>query len=617
MSPDLHIDDGYVDVHGTWHATDPQVRAALEAAARGAGPVPTEPVPPPLWFVRPGERHTMHRPATITLEDGTELDDVADLPPDLPIGYHRLDPDDGGPTTHLFVAPRRAAPVPDRVRAVAVQVYAARSTRSWGIGDLGDVADLARWAGNHGADSLLLSPLHAPLPVEGADPSPYFASSRLWRNPLHLHIEAIPGWDDADPELVELAEQGRALDQASRIDRARVWELKRAALGRLWATRRPRDRAFARWRAEQGDLLQGYATFCALAEHHGEGWHAWPATHRRPDAPAVERFAAEHADAVTFHAWVQWLLDRQHAEAASAAPLGLVHDLAVGASPDGADGWLWQDVLAPGVRVGAPPDEFAPDGQDWGLPPFSPTRLRAAAYQPLASLLRASMRHAVGLRVDHVMGLFRLWWIPPGFGAAEGAYVRYPSSELLDVLAIESSRAGAFVVGEDLGTVEGDVRAELADRHVLGYRVAWFEDEAPSAWPTGTLASMTTHDLPTVAGAWSGHDDPDGKMSARLATFVGDPWPATAAEAVERAHRRLAEAPSAVAAATMEDLLVVPDRPNRPGTTTDDTAEHPNWSVALPVPVDDLDASAALHLLRALTDDVRSNKTESPLEAQS
>src|SRR5690606_3091066 len=169
--------------------------------------------------------------------------------------------------------------------------------------------------------------------------------------------------------------------------------------------------------------------------------------------------------------------------------VGLVHDLAVGADPGGADGWRWQDLLAPAVRVGAPPDEFAPDGQDWGLPPFTPHRLRSAAYEPLAELLRAALRHAAGLRVDHVMGLFRLWWIPPGHGPHQGAYVRYPSHELLDVLAVESARAGAFVVGEDLGTVEDRVRADLADRGVLGYRVAWFEDAPPEDWPPGTLAS--------------------------------------------------------------------------------------------------------------------------------
>jgi 4-alpha-glucanotransferase len=587
----LDVDEGYLDVGGTWHPTDPGVRAALVEAA---GPeVPS----PPLWFVRAGESPALQRPAIVDLEDGTELGVVGSLPPDLPIGYHDLHPDDGGPTTRLVIAPQQAAGVATQLRAVAVQVYAARSRASWGIGDLGDVAALARWSAGLGAGALLLSPLHAPMPVPDPDPSPYYASSRIWRNPLHLRIEDVPGWDPGDPELVELAQRGRALDGRRTIDRGSAWWLKRTALERLWRARPPAGRRFARWRSEQGQALTRYATFCALAEHHRSGWGSWPAEHRRPDAPAVARFAAEHADVVAFHAWLQWLLDGQHAAAAAAAPgVGLVHDLAVGADPGGADAWLWQDLLAPGVRVGAPPDEFGPAGQDWGLPPFIPGRLRAAAYEPLAELFRAALRHSAGLRVDHVMGLFRLWWIPPGRGAADGAYVRYRSRELLDVLAIESVRAGAFVVGEDLGTVEGNVRAELADRGILGYRVAWFEEAPPASWPGGTLASMTTHDLPTVAGVWSGTDDPDGKLSPRLAALVGEPWPATADQAVARAHTALHAAGSAIAAATLEDLLVVPDRPNHPGTTTER-----NWSVALPTPIDDLDATPAPGLLRALT----------------
>ena len=590
----LEVDDGYLDVGGTWHATEPSVRDALVAAAG-------EPVAgPPMWFVRQGSTPAIQRPAVIELDDGTEVGVVAALTPDLPIGYHDLHPDDGGPTTRLVIAPDRAAPAPDRLRAVAAQVYSARSTASWGIGDLGDVATLARWAGGLGAGALLLSPLHAPRAGPAPDPSPYYASSRLWRNPLHLRVEDVPGWDPGDAGLADLAARGRALLADRLIDRTAAWALKRAALDRLWQARPPSGRAFARWRSEQGEPLARYATFCALAEHHGTGWPEWPAEHQRPDGPAVARFAAEHANAVAFHAWLQWLLDLQHAAASTAAPgVGLVHDLAVGADPSGADGWLWQDLLAPGVRVGAPPDEFGPEGQDWGLPPFVPGRLRAAAYEPLAHLFRSALQHADGLRVDHVMGLFRLWWIPPGRGAADGAYVRYPSSALLDVLAIESVRAGAFVVGEDLGTVEDRVRADLADRGILGYRVAWFEEQPPASWPATTLASMTTHDLPTVAGVWSGADDPDGKLAPRLAAFVGEPWPASADEAVARSHARLHEAGSSVAAATMEDLLVVPDRPNHPGTTT----ERPNWSVALPVSIDELDTTSAPTLLRALTGD--------------
>jgi len=260
-----------------------------------------------------------------------------------------------------------------------------------------------------------------------------------------------------------------------------------------------------------------------------------------------------------------------------------VHDLAIGADPDGFDGWVWQDTLATGVRVGAPPDEFNAAGQDWGLPPFVPWRLRAAGYEPLAELLRGAFEHGAGLRVDHVMGLFRLWWIAASAGPSEGGYVRYPGHELLDVLALESVRAGAYVVGEDLGTVEDEVRAALAERDVLSYRLAWFEPGPPEQWPERALGALTTHDLPTLAGVATGADD-DGTFAGRLRSFLGSETPADALELTAAAHRRLSAAPCRLVSATLDDALGLVDRPNVPGTI----AERPNWSLALPVAVDDL-----------------------------
>lgn len=598
------VEDGYWAVDGSRVDTPERTREALRAAM-GAGTevgADAPPAPdPPLWFVRAGSAPTIDRPARLVLEDGTEVDAERSLPPDLPVGYHRLLPSDGGPPTRLFVTPPRVAPVPRRLRALAVQLYAARSRASWGIGDLADAATVARWAAGHGVDALLLSPLHAPLPTAEPEASPYFASSRCFRNPLHLRIEEVPGFDPASPALAALADAGHRLLAERHIDRAATWALKRAALERIWehdgADRARRDPAFVRWRAEGGQRLADYATFCALADLHGGGWPTWPEEHRHPAAPAVARFAEGAADAVDFHMWIQWLCDRQHAALAAEGP-GLVHDLAVGADPSGADGWLWQDSLALGVRVGAPPDEFNTAGQDWGLPPFVPWKLRQAGYEPLRELLQASFRHAAGLRVDHVMGLFRLWWVPPGHGADEGGYVRQPGHELLDVLAIESARAGAFAVGEDLGTVEDQVREALGERGVLSYRVAWFEPEGPPTWPEQALASMTTHDLPTVAGVWSGTDDPDGEFRPRLDALAGDAAGGSLTEVTVAAHRALATAPSLVVSATLEDLLGVAERPNQPGTTT---AERPNWSVALPVPMEDLEGTDAVAVLDAMT----------------
>jgi 4-alpha-glucanotransferase len=307
----------------------------------------------------------------------------------------------------------------------------------------------------------------------------------------------------------------------------------------------------------------------------------------------VRALAAAHAGRVRFHCWVQWLLDEQLARAARG--VRLVQDLPIGVDPGGADAWIWQDVFAPGVSVGAPPDLFNRRGQDWGLPPLVPARLRAADYRPFIETVRASMRHGGGLRIDHVMGLFRLFWIPAGRPPAEGAYVRYPADDLLGIVALESQRAGAIVVGEDLGTVEEGTSERLRERGVLSCRVAWFGPETPAEFPELALGAITTHDLPTVAGVWSGADvarqravglEPDASeaLRDRLAAVAGVSAGAALADAVRGAHRALGASPSALVAATLEDALHVEERPNLPGTST----ECPNWRLALPQPLEDI-----------------------------
>ncbi|MBV8957664.1 MAG: 4-alpha-glucanotransferase, partial [Actinobacteria bacterium] len=292
----------------------------------------------------------------------------------------------------------------------------------------------------------------------------------------------------------------------------------------------------------------------------------------------IAEFAADFGERIRFHQWVQWLLDQQLGEASSVVPL--MNDLAIGVDPAGADAWMWQDVFSLGMRVGAPPDEFNTDGQDWGLPPFDPWRLRMACFDPFVQTVRSGLRGGGGLRVDHVMGLFRLFWIPPGRGPDEGVYVRYPWQELLDILALESVRAGAFAVGEDLGTVEPEMREELARRNVLSTRVLWFEEDPPPTWPRQSLAAVTTHDLPTVAGVWTGIDSPD-PMRARLVARTGLDVDAPVSAAVAAAYEAVARAPSMLVAASLDDVLEVRERPNHPG---DD--DRPNWSLALPMPLE-------------------------------
>ena len=345
---------------------------------------------------------------------------------------------------------------------------------------------------------------------------------------------------------------------------------------------------FAAFRREQGVSLERFATFCALAEQFGPDWRKWPDEYRRPENAAVARFAAEHAGAVDYHAWLQWLLDRQLAEAARAVPI--FQDLPIGMDPGGADAWEWQDLLAKEMVIGAPPDAFNAEGQDWQLPPFAPARLRAAAYGPFIQTIRAALRHAGGLRIDHVMGLFRLWWIPNGQHPRKGWYVRYPADDLLGIVALESHRAGAVIVGEDLGTVEPGVRQRLALRRMLSCRLLWFEDRPPPEYPELAMASVTTHDLPTIAGLWSGADeaaqrsigltvgDEIRRLRDHLRQMLAVAGDAPVAEVIEAAYRHLAQAPSRIITATLEDAQAIRERPNMPGTTD----QWPNWSLALP-----------------------------------
>jgi len=477
--------------------------------------------------------------------------------------------------------------VPDATWGWAVQLYAARSQQSWGMGDLADLRELAQWSAGLGAGLVVLNPLDADWPVLPQEPSPYYPSSRRFLNPLYLRIEEIPGAERLGPVLEKLAGAGRALGAERRIDRERVFGLKQEALEAIWAGFMGDD-DFEDYRRQRRSEIEPFATYCALAAQFGGDWRTWPAEYRNPCSPAVGRFAAEHPREVQFHEWLQWLADRQLAAAAQELPL--VQDLPVGFNPAGADAWIWQDLLAGDCTIGAPPDAFNPAGQDWAMPPFVPHRLRAARYEPLVQTLRATLRHAGGLRIDHVMGLFRLYWIPQGFGPARGAYVRYRAEELLAILTLESRRAGAFVVGEDLGTVEDETRQRMAECRVLSFRVLWFEPRPPAEYPQLAMAAVATHDLPTIAGLRSGQD----LVAQRAAGVANDaameglrqhfgrivPVRAHAAieEVIEATYRRLGESPSLVLVATLEDALAVRDRPNMPGTTTG----HPNWSLALP-----------------------------------
>lgn len=568
---------GYHDLEGRWVTPRPETVSRVLDAMGADGP---EPPPPGALVVRTGETRALPWPAEVVTEDGAVLPAPGALPADLAAGYHTLRALEDGSETRLIVSPGHCRQARRRGWGWAAQLYAVRSRLSWGLGDLADLRELGRWAAGLGAAALVLNPLDAPLPLVPQEPSPYYPSSRRFRSPLYVRIEEVPGAGTLGERLAPLAAAGRALNERRLIERDTVYELKMRALEELFAAFADSPE-FQRFRAAGGEELADYAAFCALSEVHGGPWRAWPAELRHPRSEAVCRFRTERECRVRFHEWLQWLLDRQLA--AAAGEIGLIHDLPIGVQADGADAWAWQDAFAVDISVGAPPDPFNQAGQDWAMPPFDPWRLRAAGYEPFVRTLRAAFGHAAGLRIDHVMGLFRLFWIPAGSGPAEGVYVRYPHRDLLDILALESERAAAFVVGEDLGTVEDAVREELAERLILSYRLLWFEERPPAEYRPESLAALTTHDLPTLAGIWEG-GDPDRSVRERLRRNAGVAEDLDTCEVAEAAYRALAASPSRLLAATLEDALCVAERPNKPGTTT----EWPNWSLALPLSLEEL-----------------------------
>ncbi|WP_067508073.1 4-alpha-glucanotransferase [Actinoplanes sp. TFC3] len=552
-------------------------------------------------------------PGVLTLEDGTERE-ITSIPADLPLGWHRLRT--GEQDITVVVVPEEL-PEPPESWGWMLQLYSLHSAASWGMGDLGDLRTFVE--NSHGAGLVLLNPLHAITPTLPVPSSPYSPSSRRFANPLYLRVADTDAYRRADPALREQVDALKpAPTKDGLLDYSAVWQAKRAALELLWPLAGEVDLD-----ADPG--LTDFATFCVLAEQHGANWQQWPEELRRPDTPAVAK--ARSGDRVSFHVWLQQLLNQQLDAANEVAreqgmPVGVVHDLAVGIDPSGADGWLLQDVLAAGVHAGAPPDAFNQLGQDWGLAAWRPDQLIETGYAAYRDMLRRIFRHAGGLRVDHVAGLWRLWWVPPGMGPAEGTYVHYDPDAMLGILALEAHRAGAVVIGEDLGTVLPVVTETLERMNMLGSAVLWFtrdyEDDPdegylPAArYPRNALATISTHDLPTAAGFLVGEqvrvraelgqlagpvederayaDKDRAQLLARLTEDGLITADSTPEQIVTAMHAFLARTPSRLVTASLYDVLGELDQPNLPGTTD----EYPNWRMPLKTTLEDIVADPRL-----------------------
>lgn len=575
-------------------------------------------------------------------------------------GYHRIELRGPGESLEpqaamaLIVAPQRCylpeAVQQGRVWGPVVNLYALRSARNWGIGDFTDLRDLVEVAAKCGAGAVGVNPLHALFPHAPEHASPYSPSTRLLLNVLYLDPQRIADFGEcaAARERVEnraFQDALHALRAADLVEYPRVAQLKTEVLQLLYTNFRERhlgrgtgrERAFREFQRTGGERLRRGSLFYALQDElyardrSAWGWRAWPPEYRDPESNAVERYASEHADRIEYHDYLQWNADEQLSAAGRRAlelhlGVGIYLDLAVGADPGGAETWGQHALYADNVHVGCPPDEFGPNGQDWGIPPLLPERLREAAYEPFAALLRANMRHAGALRIDHVMGLMRQFWVPAGVRADRGGYVRYPVDDLFGVLALESERNRCMVIGEDLGTLPEGLAERLESNAMLSYRLLYFQREPdgafspPAKYPQHALAAVSTHDLPPLRAYWLGRDlelrtrlelYPDtalrerqllerAQARARLlvaleregllpAGITADPVsaPDMSDELMIAVHRYLARAPSWLLMVQPEDVFGQLEQINVPATTG---AQYPNWRHRVAVSLEDWDA---------------------------
>ncbi|MCQ1952227.1 4-alpha-glucanotransferase [Arthrobacter sp. zg-Y238] len=642
---------------------------------------------PPTAVVRQGKPGSVpvHLPPgstaklTLRLEDGSEQElawpeqpeeerdidgsavarTLVPLPEGLELGWHRLDVASGdiSGSAVLVVTPDRLDTADkletDRAWGVQAQLYSVRSSRSWGIGDLTDLADLAAVAGtDYDAGFVLINPLHAAEPVPPIEPSPYLPTTRRFFNPLYIRVEAVPEYaylTDGQRQAAEEAARSLypANTSAAELDRNASYAAKLRVLQDVYQVERSpsRQKQFDAFKADAGQGLENFARWCALAEELAPDAPEW-AEATGPESDYVVRQLPRLQERIDFFKWLQWICDEQLEGVQLAAKkagmgIGVIHDLAVGVHPSGADAWMLRDVLTSGISVGAPPDMFNQRGQDWSQPPWHPGRLAESGYAAYRDMIRTILRHAGGIRVDHILGLFRLWWIPQDAASpGEGAYVYYDHEAMIGILALEAQRAGAVVIGEDLGVFEPWVQEYLGERGVLGTSILWFEQTEdgprdPEEYRVGALTSVNTHDLPPTAGYLAGEHvnlreslgllnrpveeerkaDSEAQEAVLEALRQRGLLPESASDqvagqmhgeevqqTVEALHEFILQTPSVLLGVALADLVGEKKTQNQPGTAD----EYPNWRIPLCGPdgeavlLDDLEQNERFRSLAAL-----------------
>lgn len=659
----LDIAPGYHDLQGEYHAASEDTLQSLIAAmglACGSEAEERQSLTlldaldarlPPCIVRAAGSPREIALPAslperwTISLEQGDTLPATALaqrlILPALPAGYHRLASDDGTVQTRLIIAPPQCYQPPfaaqgGKTWGVSAQLYSVRTRSDWGMGDFTGLRKLIDWTARHGGGAVGINPLHALPLTDPAAASPYSPVSREFFNPLYLDVPAIEDFAECRPAREEFASTHfqtrlRWLRQQELTHYPDIAALKWPLLQRLYQHFRAahldqadrRGQAFRAFQSQGGETLFRYTLYCALQAHFhhldasASGWRDWPLAYQDFHHAAVAAFAREHSSEVEFYQYLQWQCEIQLSSVGKLAwdrqmKIGLYGDLAVGAHPSGADTWIEPACFARGASIGAPPDAFAPQGQDWGLPPWIPQQLKAAGYAPFIRMLRANMRFTGALRIDHIMGLYRLFWVPAGMTAADGAYVHYAHEDLFAILALESQRNACLIVGEDLGTVPDEVRALMSRFGLFSTRLMMFEKhwdgafKPPRAYPAAAVASFGSHDTPTLNGYWNGRDL-EWRHGAEINTFdhvlsqrmlekqrllealsAHDCHPpleaeTPSAELAASVHAYLAKTPAALVLASAEDLMDMHEAPNIPGTID----EHPNWQRRLSLDLED------------------------------